>query len=657
MGRRPNLLQSVLPLAVQEPREAYRRIRNFLAGRLVGATRDEALVEEVVKCIFCRAYAMRTRVHLPSDAIGLARAYRATLTDLKAILPDVFGESDELLLDPPSIQYVDQQLGLIDFTNPIRDPIGDAYEAFIGNAVRGNEGQFFTPQSAVRILVEMVDPKPGERIIDPACGAGGFVSHCARKLVASGMPPEHVAESVFGIDKDRYLVRLAAAHVGLVTMQRSGIYCADSLSWAPSEGDKFPLAEQLGTFDVVVTNPPFGSNISTSEDVQRRFELGFKWKLDRHGRFSKSDDLQSSVPPQILFIERCLSLVKPGGRIGVVVPESLLSGKSYRYVVQYVLDNAAVEAVVGMPESLFKTSGRGGTHTKTCLVLLRKNSASKQAASKIFMAEARWCGHDSRGKDIERDDLPVIADRFRRQSAGETLPTSHLGYLIDTAQLNENVLAPRYYDPDVGTELEQLGETHELVMIKDLVDKGALEISTGDEVGKMAYGEGTIPFIRTSDISNWEIKIDPKHCVNEDVYRGLSAKQDVREGDILMVRDGTYLIGTCGYVTKYDTKIVFQSHIYKIRVKKLDVISPFLLLAALSCPPVQRQIKAKRFTQDIIDSLGDRVFELVLPLPRDPAQRKRISEMVARSCHDRVEARELARRASLEIAGVPPDAE
>ena len=208
---------------------------------------------------------------------------------------------------------------------------------------------------------------------------------------------------------------------------------------------------------------------------------------------------------------------------------------------------------------------------------------------------------------------------------------------------------------ELEEQLEELKATHELITIRELVDSGIVEVSTGDEVGKLAYGTGNIPFVRTSDISNWEIKIDPKHCVSEEIYQRLAPKQDVREGDILMVRDGTYLIGTCAYITKYDTKIVFQSHLYKLRCVDPNKLSPFLLLAVLSSPPVRAQIKAKRFTQDIIDSLGDRLFELVIPLPKNNSVRQRIVKMVEKAILDRVEARELARKARYEIVGLHPE--
>jgi len=213
-----------------------------------------------------------------------------------------------------------------------------------------------------------------------------------------------------------------------------------------------------------------------------------------------------------------------------------------------------------------------------------------------------------------------------------------------------DVLAPRYYDPNVRASVEALEETHFLVTGDELLKAKAIEVSTGDEVGKLAYGTGQVPFVRTSDLSNWEIKIDPKKSVSRDLYERLKEKQDVRAGDLLMVRDGTYLIGTCAIVTQYDEEILYQSHILKIRVRTNSFgLDPYLLLAILSSEVVQNQIKAKRFTQDIIDSLGDRLKEIVLPIPKSEAKRKHISDLVQRVISERIEARELARKACTEV--------
>ena len=358
------------------------------------------------------------------------------------------------------------------------------------------------------------------------------------------------------------------------------------------------------------------------------------------------------MPPQVLFVEKCINLLKEGGRLGMVVPESLITSKSYSYVVDYMRSKGDFQAILGMPEDFFKTSGKGGTHTKACLILFVKDTKKKSEIDNILMAEAKWCGHDSRGRNIEQDDLPTILTNYQKFENGKKFNQGKLGYVVSTKDIENNILSPRYYNPAIKNSLESVKDTHDIVRFGDLVNQGVIELKTGNEAGKLAYGTGEIPFVRTSDISNWEIKLDPKHGLSEEIYQLYAKKQDVKEGDILMVKDGTYLIGTCAMVSKYDAKIVYQSHLYKIRIIDKKVISPFILLAVLSSAPVQEQIKSKRFTQDIIDSLGNRIHDLILPIPKDNTLRKRIENNVKKALEDRMEARELARQACLDVASI-----
>jgi len=270
----------------------------------------------------------------------------------------------------------------------------------------------------------------------------------------------------------------------------------------------------------------------------------------------------------------------------------------------------------------------------------------------IFMAIVKWCGHDSRGNPIPYDDLPKVASNFRAfKENHDYLPYSRLGFMRRLSEIKSNIFMPQYYDPEVGAELERLKATHELVIIEQLVKDKVLKISTGVEIGKLTYGTGSVPFVRTSDISNWEIKVDPKHGISEETYLKFSSKADVKERDILMVRDGTYLVGTTCMITKYDTKMLFQSHIYRLRILKPEIFSPFLLLATLNTPIVKRQIRAKQFTQDIIDSLGNRIMELILPIPKDKALRERIINETRKIIEERAELREKAKRIAEKVIG------
>lgn len=226
-----------------------------------------------------------------------------------------------------------------------------------------------------------------------------------------------------------------------------------------------------------------------------------------------------------------------------------------------------------------------------------------------------------------------------------TCTQDHTGYTVRLGAIRRCIFLPRYYNPEIAARLTDLQRTHDLVMLADLIEKKHIQVATGDEIGKMAYGTGTIPFVRTSDVANGEIKTDPKQGVSDDVYAKYGPSQDVRNGDILFVRDGTYLIGQVALVTESDLPLLYQSHLLKFRVKQDSPVSSWLLLACLSAPIVKHQIRAKQFTADIIDTIGDRFRELVLPVPRDKALvaqiEHEVKELVTKRSHLRDKIRKI----------------
>jgi len=423
----------------------------------------------------------------------------------------------------------------------------------------------------------------------------------------------------------------------------------------------------LGQFDVVLTNPPFGKKIVVKgAPLLSQFDLGHKWKRNKDtGELEKTATLHEDQPPQILFLERCLQFLKPRGRLGIVLPEAVFGMPTYEYVVTWLRKKTKIRGVISMPEPLFKTSGKGGTHAKVCVLFVENTPPKPGEDWGIFMADAKWCGHDSRGNPTIRkdssgqpallDDLPLITERyidvFRRRISTER---NRLGFVHPISGVRNGIFIAKYYDPQISEDLAALGGTHDLVSLAELVKKKVIGWDTGIEIGKMAYGTGRIPFVRTSDISNWELKGDPKQNVSEEIYE--ENKQDVQAEDIFVVRDGTYLVGTSCILTEHDTKILYCGGIYKLRVLDKSKLDPYLLLALLNTPIVRRQMRAKQFTRDIIDTLGKRLFEVVLPIPKDRALRQRVAKETRHVIETRVQLRNRAKEIALEVEGLEPAA-
>jgi hypothetical protein len=246
--------------------------------------------------------------------------------------------------------------------------------------------------------------------------------------------------------------------------------------------------------------------------------------------------------------------------------------------------------------------------------------------------------------------IATLDEAVPDEAAAEVVEHGNCGFTCALSSLRNGVFIPKYYDPDLEAEVAGLGSSHELISLGKLVKRGVLSWATGIEVGKMAYGTGDIPFVRTSDICNWELKGDPKQNVSEDVYEANA--QDVRPEDIFVVRDGTYLVGTSCILTENDTKILYCGGLYKLRVEKPDEMEPYLLLALLNAPIVRRQMRAKQFTRDIIDTLGKRFFEILLPVPKDRDLAAHIAKETRTVIETRARLRDRTKEIALEIEGI-----
>jgi type I restriction enzyme M protein len=266
----------------------FRDIRNHLAGMTTGITRDETLAQQIINLLFCKIY---DEINTPLDEVvtfraGVAeppevvqsRLMRLFDDKVKREYDDVFDRTDTLTLDADSLLYVVGELQTYLIHEADRDAIGDAFEVFIGPALRGTEGQFFTPRNVVKMMIDILDPGPNEALIDPACGSGGFliaaIEHVWRKLDAEakvkgwsaellGSRKREVATRYFrGIDKDSFLAKVTKAYMAIIGDGRGGVFCENSLlppgEWPARVQDKIAP----NGFRVLLTNPPFGSKIS-----------------------------------------------------------------------------------------------------------------------------------------------------------------------------------------------------------------------------------------------------------------------------------------------------------------------------------------------------------------------------------------------------------
>lgn len=361
----------------------------------------------------------------------------------------IFEKNDEIKLQPRSLAYIVSELQKYSLLQTNIDIKGKAYEELVGANLRGDRGEFFTPRNIMHMTVDMIVPKSNEKVLDPACGTGGFLVTAMNKVIDElkytmvkefGKPEkdwstdeiqivkdkisEIAQNNFFGFDINPDLVKSTKMNMVMNNDGSGNILRNDSLlpphEWSDEfksriseilkiSKDKISNEKKIEWFDVILTNPPFGSKIPIKDPhLLEQFDIAYIWKKTENG-WRKTTRLQSSVPPEQLFIERCLQFLKPGGRLGIVLPDSILGSPGLGYIRQWLINNMYIIASIDLHVDTFQP--RNGTQTSV-LFLQKKNnyeielekSSQKMKDYNIFMAMVDRVGHDKRGNPLFKRD-------------------------------------------------------------------------------------------------------------------------------------------------------------------------------------------------------------------------------------------------------------
>ena len=424
----------------------FQRCHNYIAGNQ-GLQKPDAFWE-LLKLIFCKIEderssevgfytTSRERQGLNGHLKAKARVEKL-FADVRRKYAAIFKPNEVIELEPRVLAYIVSQLQMWSLLDSDVDVKGKAYEEIVGSNLRGDRGEFFTPRNICRMAVEMLDPGPDDIVLDPACGTGGFLTiamnHVIQKLregeVLKWRDPESPTEvellelhrkireyanqRIVGIDINPNLVKASKMNMVMNNDGSGGLYQGNSLAapvtWSVPLRDR----ELVGTVDILFTNPPFGSKIPVDDpSILEKYELGHVWDYDDDkDRYyiREPRQLQKSQPPEILFVERCVQMLRHGtGRMAIVLPDGILGAPGLGYVREWILEQTRVLASIDLHPDTFQP---GNSTQTSVLVLERKRpneielerAAGRKQNYDVFMALANHVGHDKRGnKTFVRD--------------------------------------------------------------------------------------------------------------------------------------------------------------------------------------------------------------------------------------------------------------
>ncbi len=471
---------------------------------------------------------------------------------------DIFEANESIKLSPIALSFAINKLQSIDFSDTT-DAKGLAFQKFLANTEKADRGQFFTPEPVINFCVQFLQPQPNEKIIDPTCGSGGFLFSAYQYLLDNfQVSKQEIIPNLFGIDINKTIVKIAKMKLLLECNTNLNIIAQNSLEDLDELALSFgqPIEKQI---DIVLANPPFGTmGKITNEKLLKKYELGYKWQGENYNYY-KTKTLHTGQTPEILFIERCLQLLKEGGRMAIVLPNGMFENPSLEYLRIFIKQKARVLAVVNLPQETFIPFGTG---VKTSILFLQKESEI-DLSKKVFFGRITKLGYQGNKngnpiyqKDefgnflknenkeliLEEDFTKIINDYKIFQQTNE-LETAN-SFLFPVAELNGRFDFD-YYAPQNRKLLNKLKSLNavKLSEICDIVKTKSKKLAQLNEM---------VDYIELSDINthSYEIINANSYLVHELPSR---ASYEVRENDILTAVAGNS-IGTHKHATALATK-------------------------------------------------------------------------------------------------------
>ena len=547
----------------------FEEIHNFIYAN--DGLSPQQTLNEFLKLLFVKIYDENNKQHefqisteeyhylntTKDNKLSVIDRINSLFDKTKKEYPDMFEADEHIKLSHLSLGFVLNKLQNISLTDSSNDAKGLAFQKFITHTEKDGKGQFFTPEPVVNFCVNMINPQVGETIIDPCCGSGGFIFSAYLYILKNNKDAfKHniIKNQLFGIDINKDIAKIARMKLLLEANIKSNIFCHNSLD--DIDTLKLLLSEHTHInnegFDILLTNPPFGTSGKISDNrFLSKFDLGYKW-LKSDNIFFRSRTLCNGQPAEILFIERCLQLLREGGRMAIVLPNGHFENPSLEYLRFYIKQKAKIIGIVNLPHETFIPFGTG---VKTSLLFLEKETLNTQKQYPLFFGKVKKLGYqgnkngtplykkDKDGNVIKKNGIGIIDEDFSTViSDYRTFCLKHEIESSNSFSIDYNELNGRFdydfYSPENRDTLKKLSNNS--VRLGDVV-----EIVKSKSL-KLKNKNAIVEYVELSDVNthSFEIINSTQYTVHELPSRAsYELKENVYKLSINAQATSTYFVG------------------------------------------------------------------------------------------------------------------
>ena len=559
---------------------------------------------------------------------GTGKYIKDKFSEFIEVYPDIFvTQSDqEIRFDNSTIHEVVERISKYNFIDIGADTVSIAFQVLRSAALKQEEGQYFTPKQVIQAAIKLMDLSLDDIIIDPACGTGGFLIQALIELKERFPDKEKEISRwaqlhIFGIDKDAIGIKLTKAIMQILGDGSAHCVRGDSVlthTWKTKYPHLLTNSFKNGRFSKIFTNPPFGA------------PLKIKYADAKKAGLSITDYVENGkdIELGLAMFNRCCDLLRSGGRMCIVLPETYFFSPSYKYVREWVKERLKPICVANVPMDAFQ----GFCRAKTNLYIFEKLDEDKSnldiSGDRVTILNPQTCGIYKNGSDrfvvdVNGKRTDIIDNELLRLSKEYSAGNTDELFIVPlSTTYDSDVLVPRYYDHSLQKPFETLKSKYGFdgVTIGELCDRGIISISGGHGSPSNDLRNGRIPYVKVSDIRNMRINVNPTNLVPLELARRFwktkDGKSNLQAWDLISPSRASSNIGEFAILLPGEEQIVLTKEVFVLRVYENSLgYSPFYLLWALSLIETRKQWQRVTLMQTNREDVGNRYREIIIPKP------------------------------------------
>lgn len=586
----------------------------------------------------------------------LSKTTKETAANIKQLFADILSthadafenEDARINFDDRTIEKIVFELAKYSLYGLPVETVSTAFQVFRQANLKSDDGQYFTPLPVIKNAVKLLEIKSEDKVLDPACGSGGFLLEAYQSLrhnypgMDEGDAKGWAQRHLYGVDKDSINIKLTKAIMLTIGDGSTNTCHGDSIRKTEWE-TKFPsLSIKLtkNSFHCILTNPPFGKNIklSANDGLLNKYQLSHK-SLAGGMSLDLSKEVYTERELGIVFIEQCHNLLMPGGKLGILLPETYMFSNSYVWLQNWINDHFYFRGIVNIPMEAFQ----GFCRAKTNLYIFEKRgkegtSLSWVKENEVLVINSKTCGINKDGNELyvvdketgERDYSRI--DNQMSDDCDSVLSkefTDNVMFVPSEQVINSKVAVPIYYcHKEFEKEVIEFCNKYpfELKTLGELQDNGIINFFGGHGSPSADQRVGDVPYIKVSDLRAGRLNINLTNMIPLSLAKRFwkSDSSDLKAFDLLSPERASKNIGEFCMLLPGQEQVVLTKEIIGLRSAS-ELFDQFYLMWVMNLPFVRNQWNRVVFMQTNREDVGKRYLEIKIPVPKEKSVADSIS--------------------------------